>query len=454
MRGLLTFVLAALLAAGCTGGQAGSADIVLDFNVSDKTAGEVVLVVHNDINTIALDQEGKAEFVLTGCDAAYARLFYGRDFKWVYLEKGDRASVSFDGRDFSGTFAFDGEKAPAVKYLNTIKLTALPDSDYALPFEEFLAKTQAKEKDAVKLMKANGLKSAGNFVKMEEAKIKYAYGATLLMHSVGHKMMTGNMGYEPSDAYYEVIDSYLADDAMLADLDEYRGFAVEAAHLLDAANRNVTALYPKTVAQMNFVTDRFSDEKLRSTLLHYLAAPYVDRFGTEDIQDLENIYRTYVKDEALLADFEAKYDKWNLSAVGKPSPALSAVDIDGKEWTLEDFKGKYVYIDMWATWCGPCKREMPYLKELEERFADAQIVFLGLSVDKDKEKWEEMVTSGAMTGVQLHLGTQSKFQKAYNVEGIPHFILLDKNGVVISKDMTRPSAPETAAALEALPGIR
>ena len=86
MRGLLTFVLAALLAAGCTGGQAGSADIVLDFNVSDKTAGEVVLVVHNDINTIALDQEGKAEFVLTGCDAAYARLFYGRDFKWVYLE--------------------------------------------------------------------------------------------------------------------------------------------------------------------------------------------------------------------------------------------------------------------------------------------------------------------------------------------------------------------------------
>lgn len=454
MRGLFTFIVASLLVAGCSAGTSASKDIVLNFNVSDKTAGEVVLVVHNDINNIALDQDGKAEFVLAGCNAAYARLFYGRDFKWVYLEGGDKAAVSFNGRDFSGTFTFDGEKAPAVKYLNTIKLTALPDSDYALPFEEFLAKTQAKENDAVKLLKANGLKSAGNFEKMEEAKIKYAYGATLLMHSVGHKMMTGNMAYEPSASYYEVIDSYLVDDAMLADLDEYLGFAVEAAHLLDEPNRNVTALYPKTVAQMRFVADRFNDETLRSALLHYLAAPYVDRFGTDNIQDLENIYRTYVKDEALLADFAAKQDKWNTAAAGKPSPALSAADIDGKVWTLDDFKGKYVYIDMWATWCGPCKREMPYLKALEEKFADAQIVFLGLSVDKDKDKWEEMVKTGNMTGVQLYLGSQSAFQKAYNVEGIPHFILLDKNGVIINNNMSRPSADETAAALEALPGIR
>ena len=139
---------------------------------------------------------------------------------------------------------------------------------------------------------------------------------------------------------------------------------------------------------------------------------------------------------------------------GKPSPALSAVDIDGKEWTLADFKGKYVYIDMWATWCAPCKREMPYLKELEKKFADAEIVFLGLSVDRDKAKWEEMVRTGNLTGVQLYLGAQSRFQKAYNVDGIPRFILLDKEGVIISNDMTRPSAKETAETLEALPGIR
>jgi thiol-disulfide isomerase/thioredoxin len=274
------------------------------------------------------------------------------------------------------------------------------------------------------------------------------------MHPVGHVMMTGDREYAPDEDYYKVIDSFVVEDEDLVDLDEYRNFVVEAAHVLDADNRDVKTLYPKTVAQMRFIAGRFDDVKLRNALLHYLAAPYVDRLGTADIQELENIYRTYVKDEALIADFQAKIDKWNVSMPGKPSPALSAVDIDGKEWTLADFKGKYVYIDMWATWCAPCKREMPYLKELEKKFAGADIVFLGLSVDRDKAKWEEMVRTGNLTGVQLYLGAQSRFQKAYNVDGIPRFILLDKEGVIISNDMTRPSAKETAETLEALPGIR
>ena len=128
--------------------------------------------------------------------------------------------------------------------------------------------------------------------------------------------------------------------------------------------------------------------------------------------------------------------------------------MNGKEYTLADFRGKYVYIDMWATWCGPCKREMPYLKALEEEFEDAEIVFVGLSVDKDKAAWEKMVKEGGLTGVQLYLGLGSSFQEAYRVEGIPRFILLDKDGNIISNDMSRPSEEKTAETLRNLDGIR
>ena len=155
MKGLLTLVVAALFAAGCSNGSAASEPAVIDFNVTDKTASEVVMVVRNDIRNISLDQDGKGQIVLEGYDAAYARIFYGMDFKWVYFEKGDRAVVSFKGNDFKGSFEFEGQKAQAVDYLNTIKLTALPDEDYALPFEEYLAKIKVKEQDAVKLLKAN-----------------------------------------------------------------------------------------------------------------------------------------------------------------------------------------------------------------------------------------------------------------------------------------------------------
>ena len=453
MKRIIMLLAAVAAVLGCSDGAAGE-QTLLSIQVEKPTAREVVLVYHGQMKSVALDESGAAQMDLSGYDALYAKLYYGRNFKSVYFEKGDEVTVTFNGTDFQNTFFFEGEKAPAVEYLNRVRLTALPDEEYALPFNEFYAKTVAKENDAVALLEANALEGVGNFLHMEKGRIKYAYGATLLMHSVGHKMMTRDIYYIPSNEYYDVLESYLVEDEAWVDLEEYRAFVVETAHVLDAANRQVTDLYPKTVAQMKYIAGRFKSEKVRNTLLHYLAATYVDRHGIDNIQDLENIYFTYVKDEVLLADYKAKFDKWDLSRPGKPSPEISAVDIDGKQWTLADFRGKYIYIDMWATWCAPCRREMPYLKALEEKFKDAQIVFLGLSTDSDKTKWEAMVKEGELTGVQLYLGPQSAFQKAYQIDGIPRFILLDKEGKIIDNNMSRPSQDATAAALEALDGIR
>ena len=453
MKRIIMFLAAAIAVLGCSEGAAGE-QTLLSIQVENPTAREVVLVYHGQMKSVALDESGAAQMDLSGYDALYAKLYYGRNFKSVYFEKGDEVTVTFNGTDFQNTFSFEGEKAPAVEYLNRVRLTALPDEEYALPFNEFYAKTVAKENDAVALLEANALEGVGNFLHMEKGRIRYAYGATLLMHCVGHKMMTRDIYYIPSNEYYDVLESYLVEDEAWVDLEEYRAFVVETAHVLDAANRQVTDLYPKTVAQMKYIAGRFKSEKVRNTLLHYLAATYVDRHGIDNIQDLENIYFTYVKDEVLLADYKAKFDKWDLSRPGKPSPEISAVDIDGKQWTLADFRGKYIYIDMWATWCAPCRREMPYLKALEEKFKDAQIVFLGLSTDSDKTKWEAMVKTGELTGVQLYLGPQSAFQKAYQIDGIPRFILLDKEGKIIDNNMSRPSQDATAAALEALDGIR
>ena len=450
MKKIILFLAVAIAAVSCSS----SKQTTLTFSVADQTAKEIVLVYNGQINPVALDESGSATVDLSGLDAVYAKLFYGRNFKWIYVEKGDAACISFNGKDFNGTFAFDGKKASAVEYLNRVKLTALPDQEYALPFNEFLAKTLAKENDAVALMRANDLSGTGNFRHMEEGRIKYAYGATLLMYPMAHRMMSGDMSYVPDQDYYDVIDSYFVEDEDWVNVEEYCSFISEAAHVLDAANRYERVLYPKTVAQMKYIAGRFVSEKVRNTLLHNLAATYVDRHGITDVQELENIYYTYVKDETLLADYKEKHDKWNLAMPGKSSPEISAVDINGKSWTLADFRGKYIYIDMWATWCAPCRREMPYLKALEEKFHDAQIVFLGLSTDSDKAKWEAMVKEGGLTGVQLYLGSQSSFQKAYQIDGIPRFILIDKEGKIVNNNMSRPSEDITAATLESLEGIR
>lgn len=429
-------------------------EAVLKVKVNAPVAAEVVAVCHNDISVLPLDGDGCATFALKGSAMAFFRIFHGQESLLLYMEEGDNAALSFEGHDLKGTYVFEGEKAPAVKYLNTVSLVALPDQDYALPFDEYKTRLDAKAVDAVKLLKANGLSSAGDFEENEEDRIRYSYAAPLIMYPMAHRIMTGDMEYQPGEDYYDVIESYVVEDERLACLDEYRAFVAEAMHVLDPEGRGTTSVYPKTVAQMKYAADRLSDPVVKEIILHHIAAAYVDNFGVKDISEMENIYHTYVRDTLLTSSFAKKYERWDLSRPGKRSPGFRAPDVDGKEYTLADFRGKYVYIDMWATWCGPCKREMPYLKALEEEFKDAEIVFVGLSVDKDKAAWENMVRQGGLTGVQLYLGTGSRFQEGYRVEAIPRFILLDKEGVIISNDMSRPSAKETAETLRNLEGIR
>ena len=450
MKRLILWVLCPFILWGCSSPR----NIVLTFDVSDPTAGEIILVNHADILTVPLDSAGHAVVELDGTDAAYMQVWYGRSGRKIFVERGDRVSVSFDAADMDGTFVFDGEKEKAVRYLDDITLSPLSDDVYALEFHEFQKKLNAKRDDALKILNAYDTGKSGGFRKMEEGRIHYAYATPLLMYPIGHMLMSQNPDYVPDEDYYETIRSYFVEDSRLVDLDEYRSFIIEAARVLDEENRNEKDLRLKTAAQMQFITDEFTDTKVVSSLVHYLAASYVDVYGIDDIDEILTIYKTYVKDEALIAGFAEKYDKWDLSKPGRKSPDFKAVDPEGKEWTLADFKGRYVYIDLWATWCNPCKKELPHLKALEERFKDAQIAFVSLSTDGDKEKWEEMVRTTDMTDIQLYIGPRSSFQKAYNIDGIPRFILLDKEGVIISNDMSRPSSPETVPYLEGLEGIR
>lgn len=455
MKRLYLLVFSLIMIVGCGESKKPASDIIkLNISVESPVSESVVVVHHNDIHEIALDQDGKAVLELSGVDAAYLTLYHGREMLKLYAEGGDNAVLSFKGGDMLGSYDLEGGKSAATKYLNNVKLLPLPDEDYALQFEEYKSRLADKEKDALRLLKAGDLSEEGKFLTMEEGRIRYSYGAALMMYPVGHMIMTGDMSYAPDQAYYDHIATYVVEDESLVNLDEYLMFVAEAMHMLDAANRDVTAIYPKTVAQIKYAADHLTNAVVKESLIHHITTTYVDNFGVKDIDELNNLYYVYVKDPALQAIYQAKCERWDLSRPGRLSPNFRAVDIEGKEWTLLDFRGKYVYIDMWATWCGPCKQEMPYLKQLEKQFEDASIVFLGLSVDRDKSKWEEMVGSGNLTGVQLYLGTQSSFQEAYRAESIPRFILLDKDGVIISNDMSRPSDPETAETLNALEGIR
>jgi thiol-disulfide isomerase/thioredoxin len=136
------------------------------------------------------------------------------------------------------------------------------------------------------------------------------------------------------------------------------------------------------------------------------------------------------------------------------APSFDFVNYAGGKTKLEDLKGKYVYIDIWATWCGPCRAEIPSLKKVEEKYHDKKIAFVSMSVDaeKDFEKWKTFVKEKELGGIQLYADKSwnSDFTKAFGINSIPRFILIDPNGNVVDADAARPSNPKLQEQLDKL----
>ncbi len=138
---------------------------------------------------------------------------------------------------------------------------------------------------------------------------------------------------------------------------------------------------------------------------------------------------------------------------GTPSPRFSDYENHaGGTTSFEDLLGSYTYIDVWATWCGPCKQEIPHLQKVESDYHGKNIQFVSISIDqmKDHDKWVAMVTEKELGGIQLFADNDwsSQFIRDYYINGIPRFILLDPNGNVVTPDAPRPSQVELREMLD------
>ena len=172
-----------------------------------------------------------------------------------------------------------------------------------------------------------------------------------------------------------------------------------------------------------------------------LIKAYVDAGCNDRLRDAYEQYKKMVSkpDSALCAQIE------NALRIGRGvmAPEVEFEDVDGKKYNLSAFRGKPLYIDLWASWCRPCCAEIPYLARLVDEFgSDPEIVCISISIDENRDDWTAKLSEGDESWPQFIATAvgQKAISEDYGVNGIPRFLLLDAEGKIVSVNAPRPSS--------------
>ena len=126
---------------------------------------------------------------------------------------------------------------------------------------------------------------------------------------------------------------------------------------------------------------------------------------------------------------------------GKPAPDFFTTALNKDTFSLKNFQGRYVVIDVWATWCGPCRVQSPSFELLAEQYTSPLVAFVALSIDDNKWAWQNEASEKSLRVLQLHTNDKDVFGRAYGIEYIPRYILLNPDGKIINAQMPEPGNP-------------
>lgn len=206
--------------------------------------------------------------------------------------------------------------------------------------------------------------------------------------------------------------------------------------------------------------DKIEKTNYPSSLKEFLFAKNVNNYLIFNgiTPEVENVYSKFKKtsqDKDYLSALKKAYDKWLAIGPGKSAPDFSGDTPEGKKISLSDLKGKVVYMDVWATWCGPCKTELPFSKQIQKDFkGNDQVALLYVSIDESLADWHKMLKKDK-DFAGIHINQKQHQQKGaiwelYLMTGIPRYVLIDAEGEIVQSNASRPSSGNVTGEIKAL----
>ena len=164
--------------------------------------------------------------------------------------------------------------------------------------------------------------------------------------------------------------------------------------------------------------------------------------GVDGVADKIEFFNAYTSNPYYTEFVQKGFQKWEHLNRGNKAPEIRGQDINGQQISSANFKGKLIYVDVWATWCNPCIAELPYLQELKEAYQNTpELEIIGVSMDTNGDHWKSFLKKKKLKGIQLwnSMAFESQMSKDYLIEGLPRYILIDKDDRIVSSTAPRPS---------------
>jgi len=435
--------------------------IEISCSIKNCPVKEVKIYNASFNDSIKLNEFGKVHFRFNSKKGAYYNCSIGKQNARLYLLPGDRLNIAVDYNNFDSTLSFNGPGSRANNYLIQ---QFLIDRKYFKSIKEKFTLLPGKFRDITdKIYNAKNslLDSYGfdkrryaDFLKIERAKILYAFTRDRLKYKENFQYFTKTKAPRLQNDYYSFIrmidfnDTSLMKYAIYREtLEKYIEVQSQRELLKISEIRNDELVETKVILQL--LKQTFQNRIIYNWLLKKFMEDQIAQFKMNDSL-MKEIQMNYVDNDEIFQKLNLQYQKSRQLQKGKRAPNFMVYTAGGDTVKLADFKGKFVYIDVWSTYCGPCIREMPEFLALSKEYPDNQIEFLCISIDNKKEHWLNFIKKRKLQGTQLFAGGRhSDFSNDYLIEEIPRNILIDNEGKIINARADRPMdiKPELDASL-------
>ena len=404
-----------------------------------------------NVYILSADSEGHFDLDLQLAETKTGFLEYNGKRVDVFIEPGDDLSFSFHPQSFLGTLKFEGKGSLHNNFLTafsktfaSIEIERATNTRYAkaAAFKAFM-NTKRKTKWAFYQKYEGKEQFSESFNAFAKAEIDYWHAFYLLNYAWEHPLYHDQEApMELSNSYYSFLDQVEVNKEQAMKNRHYAYFVQQYVdyQLQQAKNKELTA----KEAAKKFLQDEAYYYYQAKLLASDCRRGKIRQAGWL-IQDFlkECPYTTY--NDVLRYVYNESKDL----VEGSKAPDFTLADINGKEVSLSDFKGKVVYMDFWATWCAPCLRSIQHSQKLQEKYKSEDIVFLYIGLDEDKRSWEGYIKTNDLKGQHLLAtegsGFQSQLAKLYKVRRLPTYFLVDKDGKIAHSPA---ASPGSALAIE------